>query len=424
MISALLIFNSKGEVLINSILKNNVKRSLSDVFRVQVINNFDIRSPILTLGSTSFIHTKYEDLWFVSVTRSNVDSSILIEFMYKFIDILRQYVGYKEDTYPNCIVLNEDCIRDNFIIINELIDHMLQFGYPVETDISVLRSLTSQKPNHDIIDFVENKSPLKRNKTVSKINLGLQSWRPSGIKYKKNEVYVDIIEKVNLMVSSTGTILGSDIDGVIQLNASLSGIPECHLRLDDAAEIQDCKFHQCVNLTTYDQTGDVKFVPPDGEFQLMSYKISQPRIPFLVLASITDYPNDNSRKYNVSIKSKFPSHLTANEVEVTIPTPNSIKVESFTNTSGKLKPKLEEGVALWTTDKFPGGETEQSASITVKVGNLKSVDLPPLSLQFSIPNYSTFESMIKFFKVHEQSGYKTTKYVRYFTKAGSYDIRY
>lgn len=33
---------------------------------------------------------------------------------------------------------------------------------------------------------------------------GVTSWRPEGIKYKKNEVYIDVIENVNLLMSNKG----------------------------------------------------------------------------------------------------------------------------------------------------------------------------------------------------------------------------
>jgi hypothetical protein len=39
------------------------------VFRIQVISNPDVRSPIITLGSTSFFHTRVNNLYLVAVTK-------------------------------------------------------------------------------------------------------------------------------------------------------------------------------------------------------------------------------------------------------------------------------------------------------------------------------------------------------------------
>lgn len=33
------------------------------------------------------------------------------------------------------------------------------------------------------------------------------SWRSEGLKYRKNEVFLDVIESVNLLANSNGTVL-------------------------------------------------------------------------------------------------------------------------------------------------------------------------------------------------------------------------
>jgi AP-1 complex subunit mu len=49
------------------------------------------------------------------------------------------------------------------------------------------------------------------------------SWRSEGIKHRKNEIFLDVIEKVNLLVASNGTVLHSEIMGSIQMKSFLSG---------------------------------------------------------------------------------------------------------------------------------------------------------------------------------------------------------
>ncbi|NXW26343.1 AP1M2 protein, partial [Circaetus pectoralis] len=59
------------------------------------------------------------------------------------------------------------------------------------------------------------------------------SWRSEGIKYKKNEVFIDVIESVNLLVSANGSVLLSEVVGTIKLKVFLSGMPELRLGLND-----------------------------------------------------------------------------------------------------------------------------------------------------------------------------------------------
>ncbi|NXW10985.1 AP1M2 protein, partial [Fregetta grallaria] len=59
------------------------------------------------------------------------------------------------------------------------------------------------------------------------------SWRSEGVKYKKNEVFIDVIESVNLLVSANGSVLLSEVVGTIKLKVFLSGMPELRLGLND-----------------------------------------------------------------------------------------------------------------------------------------------------------------------------------------------
>lgn len=68
----------------------------------------------------------------------------------------------------------------------------------------------------------------------------------------------------------------------------LSGMPELRLGLNDkvlfensgrtagkgkAIEMEDVKFHQCVRLSRFENDRTISFIPPDGEFELMSYRL-------------------------------------------------------------------------------------------------------------------------------------------------------
>lgn len=62
---------------------------------------------------------------------------------------------------------------------------------------------------------------------------GAVSWRKDGIKHKKNEVFLDVVESVNLMVNSQGNVIHSEVAGAIKVRCLLSGMPELRLGLND-----------------------------------------------------------------------------------------------------------------------------------------------------------------------------------------------
>lgn len=59
------------------------------------------------------------------------------------------------------------------------------------------------------------------------------SWRAEGIFHKKNEVFLDVVESVNLLVNSNGTVVRSELVGALKMRTFLSGMPECKLGLND-----------------------------------------------------------------------------------------------------------------------------------------------------------------------------------------------
>ena len=113
MLSGVLIFNQKGENLIFRQFRNDCRgHRLSDVFRIQVISNAQVRSPILTLGSTTFSHVKHENIYIVGVTKSNANAALVFEFLYRLIALGKSYFGK----------LDEEAVKNNFVLIYELLD--------------------------------------------------------------------------------------------------------------------------------------------------------------------------------------------------------------------------------------------------------------------------------------------------------------
>ncbi|KAK9123310.1 hypothetical protein Sjap_012912 [Stephania japonica] len=138
-------------------------------------------------------------------------------------------------------------------------------------------------------------------------------------------VFLDIVESVNLLMSSKGSVLRCDVTGKILMKCFLSGMPDLKLGLNDkiglekesqlksrptkrllvnfgneallfaslysgkTIELDDVTFHQCVSLTRFNSEKTVSFVPPDGEFELMKYRITEGvNLPFRVLPTIKE----------------------------------------------------------------------------------------------------------------------------------------
>ena len=138
-------------------------------------------------------------------------------------------------------------------------------------------------------------------------------------------------------MSAAGTVLKNDVSAKIQMKAQLSGMPECKLGLNDkvvmdkgdsgaakkkaasGVDIDDCTFHRCVQLGKFDADRTITFVPPDGEFELMRYRITENvNLPFRVIPVIEEQGTTRV-VYNIKAIANFSSQLFASNVAFKIP---------------------------------------------------------------------------------------------------------
>ena len=53
--------------------------------------------------------------------------------------------------------------------------------------------------------------------------------------------------------------------------------------------MEDVKFHQCVRLSRFENDRTISFIPPDGEFELMSYRINTEVTPLICVETVVEY---------------------------------------------------------------------------------------------------------------------------------------
>lgn len=65
----------------------------------------------------------------LALSKRNINVAETVIFLHRFVSVLIEY--FKE--------LEEESIRDNFVIIYELMDEMMDFGYPQTTESKILQ---------------------------------------------------------------------------------------------------------------------------------------------------------------------------------------------------------------------------------------------------------------------------------------------
>ncbi len=75
--------------------------------------------------------------------------------------------------------------------------------------------------------------------TLTQELTGQNTFRPPDLMYKKNEIYIDVVENINLLLSKEGQKLSEEAVGKIQLRTYLSGTPQCKFGFNDSIQLRE-----------------------------------------------------------------------------------------------------------------------------------------------------------------------------------------
>lgn len=429
MASSVVLINYKGEVLIYRNYKYDVSREETMEFCRKIIATKEANEkPIIYLNGVSYLHTRDGEITVLATTKSNSNAAMIFSFLYALIKIFKGY--FTEFT--------EKKIKENFVLIYELLDEIMDYGYPQTTDYNLLKKYITQ-------GGFKVQDSQKLQEMLTQLT-GAVSWRPQNVFHPTNEIYLDVIESVNLLINKTGEIIKSEVNGVVTLKSLLSGDPICKFGMNDKLQIsqtqnstnskgisiEDLRFHQCVRLSDFNKDRTITFIPPDGVFDLMSFRVTENVIiPFKVYCNIIETPMiDNPHvpqnvDLDLNIKALFDRLLYAQDVVIKVQIPkNSTNVKTHTN-MGKAKHEPEKSSIVWRIKKVNGDkELKLKCEIPLmSVKDPKPWSRSPISMEFNIPMFTASGLRVRFLKVQEKSGYKPLKWIRYVTKGGDFQFR-
>jgi AP-2 complex subunit mu-1 len=436
MISAFLLVNQKGQIIISRFYRGDVTLSGTDLFRENVIaaKHTGTQPPIRVVDNSTFMYTRHGNLFFVAVTRANANPALAFQFLHQLTGVFKGYFGPEFD---------EESIKNNFATVFELMDEVMDHGYPQNCALDVLRLYIN-------LGTLREGAEITRAGQLTSQITGTIDWRREGLRYRRNEVFIDVLESVNLLLSQNGNVLRSDVTGTVMMKAFLTGMPECKLGLNDklvmdrsdpsaaaggsrankntaaGVAFDDCTFHRCVRLGKFDADRSITFIPPDGEFELMRYRINDNvNLPFRIIPA---YQEEGKTRMMVNIKAiaNFHMNLFATNVVIKVSIPNSTARVKINCPQGRAKYEPSAGAIVWRLRRFTG-EAEHMLTADVElIQNTKSAKpwaRPPISVDFQVPMFASSGLNVRFLKVYEKSGYKTTKWVKFVTRAGQYQIR-
>uniref|UniRef100_A0A7S0RQ82 MHD domain-containing protein n=1 Tax=Chlamydomonas leiostraca TaxID=1034604 RepID=A0A7S0RQ82_9CHLO len=422
-VSAIFFLDVKGRVIVYRDYRGDISPKYAEKFMTK-INELEESSkvcPVIYDEGVNYVYLQVSNLYILAVTRTNVNAASILVFLHRLKDVFAHYFSE----------LEEESLRDNFVIVYELLDEVMDFGYPQFTEAKILSEYIKT-------DAYKMESAVKPPMAVT----NAVSWRVEGIKHKKNEVFLDAVESVHLLVNSNGTVVLSEVVGVLKMRTFLSGMPECKLGLNDkvlfesqgrsqkqkTVELEDIKFHQCVRLARFENDRTISFIPPDGAFDLMTYRLSQNIKPLIWVECLVEKPSRSRTEYLVKARSQFKDRSTANNVEIILPLPSDATTPVVKTSTGSALYVPEKSALVWNIKSFPGGK-EYVLRCHFNLPSVEAEDdargkMPPIKVKFEIPYFTVSGIQVRYLKVIEKSGYQALPWVRYITCAGNYEIRF
>lgn len=407
MIHSLFLVNASGDIFLEKHWKSVVSRSVCDYFfeALERATEPENVPPVIPTPHHYLISVLRHRIYFVAVIQSEVPPLFVIEFLHRVVDTFQvstflpfsvQIVLFQWHlcgcTYPItglCCqdyfgVCTEAAIKDNVVVVYELLEEMLDNGFPLATESNILKELIKPptilrtmvntitgtvtwlwqgslaEERYRELSFLCNllvsicllvfqaaptlgnscllascqwypgDAPelntltmkptltLWRRSMQSSINQVILSAR-SSLRVQDSPTWV-LLWCFNLQPSCSGSTITAEIQGVIDACVKLTGMPDLtlsfmvsflflhsrvcwhricsfgdesfwgHLRFwssysptqwsisQNPRLLDDVSFHPCVRFKRWEAERILSFIPPDGNFRLLSYHVSSQKL--------------------------------------------------------------------------------------------------------------------------------------------------
>lgn len=371
--------------------------------------------PVIQTPYKTIVDIFRNDLLLVAIVSRDctTDPLFIIEFLHRIVDVIQNY-------FADC---NENLIKEQLVTVYELLDEMLDAGYPFATELNVLKELI-KPPNllRTIANSVTGRTNVSESLPTNQISN--VPWRKLGIRYTNNEAYFDVIEELDAILDKNGAIVTAEINGVIDCNVKLSGMPDLNLTFVNSRLFDDVSFHPCVRHRRWESERNLSFVPPDGSFRLMTYHIRTQNlvnIPLFIKQHIS-FKNAQHGRLELQVGPKRMSGKLLESVSLEITMPKNVNNLSLNQSQGKYSYDTTSKVFLWEVGKIEGKTASIKGSLALNP-NTPAPDMrPTILVKFLMNLASLSEVRVNRLDMFGEK-YKPFKGVKYISRAGVFQMR-
>ncbi|GLT38541.1 hypothetical protein SLA2020_127850 [Shorea laevis] len=389
MLQCIFLLSDSGEVMLEKQLTGHrVDRSICDWFWDNAVSNGDSfkSQPVIASPTHYLFQIVREGITFLACTQVEMPPLMGIEFLCRVADVLSDYLGG----------LNEDLVKDNFVIVYELLDEMIDNGFPLTTEQNILREMIAP-PNivSKVLSVVTGNSS-NVSETLPGATASCVPWRAADTKYANNEVYVDLVEEMDAIIRRDGVLVKCEI-------------------------YDDVRFHPCVRFRPWESHQILSFVPPDGQFKLMSYRVKRLKsTPIYVKPQLTS--DAGKCHINVLVGIRNDPGKTIDSITVQFQLPPCVLSADLNSNHGTVT-ILSNKSCSWSIGRIPKDKAPSlSGTLVLETGLERLHVFPTFQVGFRIMGVALSGLQIDKLELKTMPS-RLYKGFRALTRAGEFEVR-
>ncbi|XP_042058597.1 AP-3 complex subunit mu-like isoform X2 [Salvia splendens] len=414
MLQCIFLLSDSGEVLLEKQLTGHrVDRAICDWFWDQILTQGESLKlvPVIASPTHYLFQVVREGITFLACTQVEMPPLMAIEFLCRVADVLSNYLDG----------LNEDVIKDNFVIVYELLDEMIDNGFPLTTEPNILREMIAPPNIVSKVLSVVTGSTSNVSNTLPGATASCVPWRKTDLKHATNEVYVDLVEEMDATINRDGNLVKCEIYGEVEVNSNLSGLPDLTLSFANPLIFNDVRFHPCVRLRPWEANQILSFVPPDGQFTLMSYRVKKLKsTPIYVKPQFTS--DSGTCRVSVLVGIRNDPGKSIDNIAVQFKLPPCVKSSDLSSNYGSVN-VLADKTCSWTIGRMPKDKApSMSGTLVLESGMDRLHVFPTFKVGFRIMGVAL--SGLKIDKLDLKNPLsRPHKGFRALTKGGEFEVR-
>ena len=446
MLSSLVVLGPTGHTVFEKHWREPITRKFLDDFwhQLQKEGGSQGAAPVQVVRQMILVHVSRGKLVLAGVLSHDVPALLVMELLHRVGDLLTLYL--KE--------LTEDAMRANFVTVYQLLDEIIDNGAPLHTEPNVLQQLVMQPGKIDsIMASVTGQSQVRA--ALPEASSSSAPWRRTAVRYAANEFYLDLCEGLDAVIDGrNGVLQRAEVWGSAMCNCLLSSMPRLTLSFTTPHVIEDVALHLCVDRERWDRERVLSFTPPDGKFELFSYRVARTNsLPVYVTPTISFVPSSGAvaddtvdlsagagsgpsvdalsaasggggvGHIQVTLGLRPTENRPVEEIAMRMPLPSSTASASLTATVGNVVYDPQAKEVVWKIGRIPKDKLP-ILSGTFLIGPGRNANELSLSLfvSFKVSMYSASGLKVAGLRV-DNVDYTAYKGVRSITRSGNFEVR-